>query len=32
MQKNGYTNVTALYGGFGSWESLGYPVKNGPTS
>jgi rhodanese-related sulfurtransferase len=31
LAKNGYTNVSALYGGLGSWESLGYPTKSGPT-
>jgi rhodanese-related sulfurtransferase len=32
MQKNGYSNVHALYGGFAAWESLGYPTKSGPGS
>ena len=31
LAKNGYTNVSALYGGLGSWESLGYPTKSGAT-
>lgn len=32
LKKHGYTKVSALYGGLGSWESLGYPTKKGPAA
>lgn len=25
----GYTNVSALLGGFGAWQQAGYPVSSG---